>query len=87
VSKGAFNASGAPDATAWPHQARKHVLQLATGNVPGMSPSNEVALELLEKAPTEVAQIHDTGDYMPSFIEAYNDLSKVTSTSTQTAQS
>jgi hypothetical protein len=44
-----------------------------------MSPSNEVSLELLEKAPTEVAQIHDTGDYMPSFIEAYNDLSKVTS--------
>ena len=32
--KGAFNGSGSPDATAWLHQARKHILQFATGTLP-----------------------------------------------------
>jgi hypothetical protein len=75
--KGAFNSSGAPDVTAWPHQARRHILQLATGTLPGVSPSNEVALKLLETAPSEIAQTHDACDYVPNFIESYNDLSKV----------
>jgi hypothetical protein len=40
--------------------------------------SNEVALELLENVPLEIAQTHDAGDYAPNFLESYNDLRKIT---------
>jgi hypothetical protein len=52
-------------------------LQFATGTIPGASPSNEIVLELLEKAPSEVAKSHDSGDYLPAFIENFHDPKKV----------
>lgn len=51
--KDAFNSSGSPDATAWPHQARKHILQLATVTLPSAILANEVVLKLLENAPSD----------------------------------
>jgi len=28
----------------WPHDSRKHILQLATGTLPGVTPTNEVSI-------------------------------------------
>lgn len=75
--KGAFNSSENLEATAWPHHGRRHILQLATGTLPGSSSPNEVALNLLQTAPSEIDLAHEECDYTPNFIESYNDLRKV----------
>lgn len=62
---------------AWPRSSQLHILQLVTGHLPETSPTNEVALDLLEKVPSEIARSHEDGSYIPNLIEGFHDLSKV----------
>ena len=65
------------DDTAWPRTPSRHILQLLVGFGAHSGCSDELALDILEKAPREIAPDHTAADYLPSFIESYNDISKV----------
>jgi hypothetical protein len=68
---------GSTDDTAWPRCPHKHILQLLVGFGAKSGSSNELALNVLEKAPQEIALEHTPADYVPNFVEEYNDLSQV----------
>jgi len=63
--------------TAWPRTPSRHILQLLVGFGAKSGCSDELALDVLEKAPREIDPDHTAADYLPSFVESYNDLSKV----------
>jgi hypothetical protein len=67
---------GSTDDTAWPRCPSRHILQLLVG-FGANSGCSELALDVLEKAPRVITPEHTAADYLPSFIEKYNDLSQV----------
>lgn len=73
----AFNSLRSIDDTAWPRCPSSHILQLLVGFGANSGCSDELALSVLEKAPRVIASEHTAADYLPSFIEKYNDLSQV----------
>ena len=68
---------GSTEDTAWPRRPHKHILQLLVGFGAQSGCSDELALNVLEKAPQEIALEHTPADYVPNFVEKYNDLSQV----------
>ncbi|KAJ9635178.1 hypothetical protein H2199_008664 [Coniosporium tulheliwenetii] len=73
----AFRSAGPADSTAWPHSSARHILQLLTGFAPGSGCSDELAVELLEKAPGRISPGHGPADYFPNFIEEYNRVDEI----------
>lgn len=63
--------------TAWPHTKPQHVLQLVVGHPPGADCSQELALGLLEKSPTQICPSHKPGEYWPAFINESQNLNQV----------
>jgi hypothetical protein len=77
AAQAAFTSVSSTDDTAWPRCPYKHILQLLVGFGAKSGCSDELALNALEKAPQEIALEHRPADYVPNFMEKYNDLSKV----------
>lgn len=77
VVQGAFTSVGSRDDTAWPRCPPRHILQFLVGFGANSGCSDELALDVLEKAPRIIASEHTAADYLPSFIEKHNDLSQV----------
>lgn len=75
--QGAFTSMGCTGSTAWPRCPSRHILQLLVGFSANSGCSDELALDVLEKAPRVIASEHTAADYLPSFMEKYNDLSQV----------
>lgn len=63
--------------TAWPHPPARHILQLLTGFAAGSGAPEELAIELLKAGPSTLLIDHSAADFLPNFVEAYNDISKV----------
>ena len=72
----AFTSVGSEDDTAWPRCPHKHILQLLVGFGAKSSYSDGLALNVLEKAPQEIALEQTPTDYVPNFVEKYNHLSR-----------
>jgi hypothetical protein len=68
---------GSTEDTAWPRRPHKHIPQLLVGFGAQSGCSDELALNVLEKAPREIALEHTPTDYVSNFVENYNDLSQV----------
>ncbi|KAG5292376.1 cysteine desulfurase, mitochondrial precursor, conidia-enriched transcript [Histoplasma ohiense] len=77
LGKGSLTSSGGSNMTAWPHTKPQHVLQLVVGHPPGADCSQELALGLLEKAPTQICPSHKPGEYWPAFINGSEDLNQI----------
>jgi hypothetical protein len=72
-----FTSVGSTGDTAWPRCAHKHILQLLVGFGTKSGCSDELALNVLEKAPQEIGSDHTPADFVPNLVEKYNDLSQV----------
>ncbi|KAN0076339.1 hypothetical protein V8E54_006481 [Elaphomyces granulatus] len=77
MQEAVFASSGGRGATAWPHDSRGHILQLCVGSAAENGFSEELALDLLRKAPAEILPCHRPGDYIPLFIHEFHDLSQI----------
>lgn len=72
-----FTSAGGLQTTAWPHDRPRHVLQLSTGYLKDAGCSFEVAEKLLMEAISYILPDHKPGDYLPNFLQDFNDLSAV----------
>lgn len=75
-----MTSSGSRGATAFPHNGRRHVMQLAIGCNPEGAPSNvrELAMQQLEKAGRQIAgSDKHQGDYHAGFLQEWNKLDEV----------
>ncbi|KAJ9602207.1 hypothetical protein H2200_013327 [Cladophialophora chaetospira] len=77
MQRPAFSSASSPEATAWPRTQNRHILQLGTGTFPGSSDSDALSLKALAKAPYEINPGHTPADYLPSFIESFNDVEAI----------
>ncbi|KAH8804465.1 FAD binding domain-containing protein [Xylogone sp. PMI_703] len=62
---------------AWPHTRAQHVLQLAVAAPIGDVETGKSSLEALGKAPKRICPEHQPGDYLPNFIQDFNDMSAI----------
>jgi hypothetical protein len=77
AAQAVFTPVSSTDDASWPRCPHKHILQLLVGFGAKSGCSDELALNLLEKATQEIALEHTPADYVLNFVEKYNDLSKV----------
>jgi hypothetical protein len=61
----------------WPHTRNRHILQLGTGAMPGSKSLDELAFKSLAEAPYKIYPEHNQADYIPNFLQSFNDFSKV----------
>ncbi|KIX09742.1 uncharacterized protein Z518_00823 [Rhinocladiella mackenziei CBS 650.93] len=73
----AFSTLTSPTSAAWPHTKNRHILQLGTGAFPGSAESDALAIKALAEAPWEISLTHTEADYIPNFIDSFNDVQKI----------
>ncbi|OAP61534.1 hypothetical protein AYL99_03737 [Fonsecaea erecta] len=73
----AFSSISSRTDTAWPHTNNRHILQLGTGSFPGSPESDAVSLKVLADAAFEISLTHTKADYIPNFINSFNDVEAV----------
>ncbi|KAH8808708.1 cysteine desulfurase [Xylogone sp. PMI_703] len=73
----AFSSAGGLDKTAWPHNEKRHILQLSTGFPAHSNSSLELAEKLLMEGPSDILQGYKAADFLPSFFQDFNDLSEI----------
>ncbi|EXJ76697.1 uncharacterized protein A1O5_01205 [Cladophialophora psammophila CBS 110553] len=73
----AFSSISSRQDTAWPHTANRHILQLGTGSFPGSPESDALSLKALAEAPFEISPTHTKADYIPNFINSFNDIEAI----------
>ncbi|KIX94202.1 uncharacterized protein Z520_10229 [Fonsecaea multimorphosa CBS 102226] len=73
----AFSSISSRTDTAWPHTNNRHILQLGTGSFPGSLESDALSLKALADAPFEISRTHTNADYIPNFIESFNDIEAI----------
>ena len=71
--------SGGRDKTAWPHDGRRHVMQLVLGcrredAVPGLE---QIVHDRFMAAGKQIAQDKDIGEFHAGFLHQWNDLRQV----------
>jgi hypothetical protein len=73
----AFQSINAGSDCGWPHTRNRHILQLGVGAMPGSKELDELALRSLADAPYKIYPEHDAADYIPNFLQSFNDYTKV----------
>ena len=72
--------SGGRGKTAWPHDTRRHVMQLVLGCKSGDAPPDvrDIVMEQLNKAGAQIAGPGKTPkEWLPGFLNEWNDLGEV----------
>ncbi|EEH23592.2 cysteine desulfurase, mitochondrial [Paracoccidioides brasiliensis Pb03] len=77
MGKKTLTSAGGPAATAWPRTKPQHALQLVLGYHSDTDCSTALALELLERGPTEIAPSHKPNEFWPAFLHGFHDLSQI----------
>ncbi|KAK0367310.1 hypothetical protein LTR91_007437 [Friedmanniomyces endolithicus] len=79
MQENAFNSSSSRNSTAWPHSGHRHVLQLVLGCKPETAPANvqEIVMKRFHAAGREVAGDRETREFLPWFLNEWNDLRQV----------
>lgn len=75
-----MTSSGGRHKTAWPHNGRRHVMQLVLGCRPENAPSNirEIAMEQFTKAGKQIAGPNpDPKEFHAGFLHEWNNLNEV----------
>jgi len=75
-----MNTAGSRTVTAWPHNEKRHVMQLVLGCKPEKAPKDlrEITMKQLQKAPGQIAGPGKvTGDFHAGFLHEWNDLREV----------
>lgn len=62
---------------AWPHTRAQHVLQLGVAVPVGDTEAGRAVVKALEEAPKRINPGHQPGDYLPNFVQSFNDVSAV----------
>ncbi|RFU76338.1 fad binding domain-containing [Trichoderma arundinaceum] len=62
---------------AWPHTRAQHVLQLGVAAPIGDVETGKRVLQALEEAPKRMCPEHQPGDFLPNFIQKFNDISAI----------
>lgn len=76
-TKPAIYAESARTDCAWPHSRCQHILQLGVAVPVGDDRSGPIVYEALEQAPKQIWPRHEPGDYLPNFVQPFNDLAAV----------
>jgi len=77
ICQPAFSSVSSSDLAAWPRTRNRHILQLGTGAFPGSPDSDALAVKALAEAPYKLSLSHTAADYIPNFIEPFNDVEAV----------